>query len=401
LKIAIIGGGAAGFFAALTCASYHPDYQIVILEKTTKLLSKVKVSGGGRCNVTHACFNRFELVKYYPRGEKFLKSAFSQFMPQDMLEWLAKQGVKTKTEADGRVFPVSDDSQTIIDCFMNQAQNRHIQIRTQAEVTQIVPQANQKIQIQINHQTNQTYDRVIVTTGGAPKPSGWTWLADLGHTIVPPVPSLFTFNMPQNPIKDLMGVATQANVKVVNTKLNETAPLLITHWGMSGPAVLRTSAWGARVLADLNYQFVVRIHWLPQLTPAEVGQQLADLKTQNSKKILNENFNLPKRLWEFLLDKANINPEKRWNELAKVELNRLNEILINDRYAVNGKTTFKEEFVTCGGVSLGNVNPETMQSKVVPNLYFAGEVLDIDGVTGGFNFQAAWTTAFIAGQLKT
>ncbi len=270
MKIAIIGGGAAGFFAAITCATYYPDYQVVIFEKTNKLLSKVRVSGGGRCNVTHACFNPFELVKYYPRGEKFLKTAFNQFAPQDMLNWLAKRGVKTKTEADGRIFPISDDSQTIIDCFLNEAQKLNIEIKTQTEITKIAPQANQKIQLQFKQNNVALFDKVIVTTGGSPKPSGLLWLAELGHTIQNPVPSLFTFNMPQNPITSLMGVATEANVKVQGTKLNETAPLLVTHWGMSGPAVLRTSAWGARVLADLNYEFVVRINWLPQITPVKV-----------------------------------------------------------------------------------------------------------------------------------
>jgi predicted Rossmann fold flavoprotein len=400
LKIAIIGGGAAGFFAAITCATYHPDYQVIIFEKTTKLLSKVKVSGGGRCNVTHACFNPFELVKYYPRGEKFLKTAFNQFSPQDMLNWLAKRGVKTKTEADGRIFPISDDSQTIIDCFLSEIQKLNIEIKTQTEITKISPQTNQKIQLEFNQKNTVLFDKVIVTTGGSPKLSGLAWLADLGHTILSPVPSLFTFNMPKNPITALMGVATEANVKVQGTKLNETAPLLITHWGMSGPAILRTSAWGARALADLNYEFVVRINWLPKFAPAEVIAHLNERKINNSRKISNDFPNIPKRLWEFLLEKAKINPDKRWNELAKVEINRLNELLINDTYEVKGKTTFKEEFVTCGGISLANVNPETMQSKIVPNLYFAGEVLDIDGVTGGFNFQAAWTTAYIAGQLK-
>jgi predicted Rossmann fold flavoprotein len=400
LKIAIIGGGAAGFFAAITCATYYPDYQVVIFEKTSKLLSKVRVSGGGRCNVTHACFNAFELVKYYPRGEKFLKTAFNQFLPQDMLNWLAKRGVKTKTEADGRVFPMSDDSQTIIDCFLNEAQKLNIEIKTQTEITKIAPQTNQKIQLQFQPNHTALFDKVIVTTGGSPKLSGLLWLADLGHTILNPVPSLFTFNMPQNPITGLMGIAAEATVKVQGTKLNETAPLLITHWGMSGPAILRTSAWGARVLADLNYEFVVRINWLPQITPLEVMEQLNDKRLNNSKKITNDFPYLPKRLWEFLVEKVKINPDKRWNELAKVELNRLNEVLIHDIYAVKGKTTFKEEFVTCGGVSLANVNPETMQSKIVPNLYFAGEVLDMDGITGGFNFQAAWTSAYIAGQLK-
>jgi hypothetical protein len=313
---------------------------------------------------------------------------------------LAKRGVKTKTEADGRIFPISDDSQTIIDCFLNEAQKLNIEIKTQTEITKIAPQANQKIQLQFKQNNVALFDKVIVTTGGSPKPSGLLWLAELGHTIQNPVPSLFTFNMPQNPITSLMGVATEANVKVQGTKLNETAPLLVTHWGMSGPAVLRTSAWGARVLADLNYEFVVRINWLPQITPVKVMEQLNEKRLKNSKKITNDFSYLPKRLWEFLVEKVKIKPDKRWNELAKAELNRLNEVLINDMYAVKGKTTFKEEFVTCGGISLANVNPETMQSKVVPNLYFAGEVLDIDGITGGFNFQAAWTSAYIAGQLK-
>lgn len=397
--IVIIGGGAAGFFAAMAAAQKSPQHQVIILEKSNKLLSKVKISGGGRCNVTHNCPNPFELAKNYPRGEKALKIAFQKFAVNDTIHWFEQRGVQLKTEADGRIFPTSNDSQTIIDCFLEEAQRLHIDIRLHSEVHQIIPQKNGDFVLKIKKQTDIQADKIIITTGGSPKMEGLQWLADLGHRIEPPVPSLFTLNIPQNPIATLMGVAVPlANIKVQQSRLKQEGAVLITHWGLSGPAILRLSAWGARTLQGLGYQYPIQINWLNQTKEDELREMLLATKAQfPQKKIINHPLGLPKRLSEFLIQKAQINPDKVWQEISKTDINRLSAILTADVYQVNGKTTFKEEFVTCGGISLSDVDFDTMQSKVIPNLYFAGELLDIDGITGGFNFQAAWTTGFIAG----
>lgn len=402
MKIAIIGGGAAGFFAAIQCASKYPDYQIFILEKSSSLLSKVKVSGGGRCNVTHACFHSNQLVKYYPRGEKFLKSVFQEFQVNDTIDWFKQRKTPLKIEDDGRMFPISDDSQTIIDVFLNECKRLKINILTQYEVLKILPQNSGQFELEIKQKKPLFFDKIILTTGGKPKIENWHWLKDLGLHIETPVPSLFTFNMPNHPIRELMGLSVPyVRTRVQGTKLEDFGPVLITHWGMSGPAILKLSAWGARVLHDLNYHFTLKINWLATEKENQVLILLTQYKEEwKLKQIKNCPFDLPKRLWQYFLEKLNIHPEKRWGELSKAETNRLNEILINDSYEVKGKTTFKEEFVTCGGVSLTEVEAKTMQSKKIKGLYFAGEVLNIDGVTGGFNFQAAWSTAFIAGQLR-
>jgi hypothetical protein len=400
LKIVIIGGGAAGFFAALTCAESFPKAQITILEKSPKLLSKVKVSGGGRCNVTHACYEHGDLVKYYPRGAKFLQEAFRQFMPQDMVNWLEKWDVRLKTEADGRIFPISDDSQTIIDCFLEVAKRYKIAIRIDTEVGEILPLAPQGFEIILKKHPKITADRVIIATGGSPKIAGFQWLQSLGHTVNAPVPSLFTFNMPQETIKELMGVAVpQVKVKIQGTSLLQQGDLLITHWGMSGPAILKTSAWGARDLAERNYHFQALVHWISAWGEEKLRQYFLSEKVNNpNRKPVNYPLDIPKRLWQFLLEKSGIAIVKTWQEISKADLNRLVNTLTQDSYEVQGKTTFKEEFVTCGGVLLSEVNPSTMQSRIVPHVFFAGEVLDIDGVTGGFNFQSAWTTGYIAGK---
>ena len=400
-RVAIIGGGAAGFFAAISCKLHHLDTVVTIFEKSDKLLAKVKISGGGRCNVTHACFNNSQLVKFYPRGEKQLKKLFNHFTTTDTVEWFESRGVALKTEADNRMFPVTDDSQTIIDCLMKEVRRLGINIRMKSPVLKI-----EKLEIGFRLSLKsgaQEFDHVIVATGGSPKLRGFDWLQNLGHEIVSPVPSLFTFNMPGNPVRKLMGLSVpDAQVRVQGTRLIQSGPLLITHWGMSGPAILKCSAWGARVLNELGYQFTAQVNWLPEFKE----DQLRDWFTENKdslfkRKIKNKNpFGLPSRLWEFLLEKVEINGETSWQDLAKKPLNRLINVLLNDAYEVKGKTTFKEEFVTAGGVALSDIDFNTMQSRKCPGLYLAGEVINVDGVTGGFNFQAAWSSGFVAGKLS-
>ncbi len=398
-KVAIIGAGAAGFFAAISCKTQHPTAEVTIYEKTSKLLAKVRISGGGRCNVTNGCEGVPLFAKHYPRGEKQLKKAFGQFSSTDTINWFESRGVELKVEPDGRMFPVSDDSQTIIDCLMAEVRRLGIQIVISEPLLSL---SNEKDKVKLEFKSgSKVVDKVIVTTGGQPKAEGFKWLVDLGHQIVEPVPSLFTFNMPKNNITQLMGLSVpNATVRIQGTKLNQSGPLLITHWGMSGPAVLKTSAWGARILNDMDYQFVVHINWLGQETEQGLRDHIENIKASNPKKQLKNLsiYGLPQRLWDYFLEAAEIEPEKPWAELPKKQFNKLVEKLINDQHQVTGKTTFKEEFVTAGGIDLADVDFNTMQSRVVPNLHFAGEVLNIDGVTGGFNFQAAWTTGFIAGK---
>jgi predicted Rossmann fold flavoprotein len=400
MNIAIIGGGAAGFFAAFSVREHHPNAVITIYEKSDKLLSKVKISGGGRCNLTHACFKPSQLSKFYPRGEKQLKKAFSQFNTNHTVEWFQSRGVELKAEADNRMFPVTDNSQTIIDCFLREAQQKKITILQKSPITKILAKGG-AFELQLMTKSIHM-DKVIVATGGSPKIKGFEWLSDLGHQIIAPVPSLFTFNMPNEPIKKLMGlVAENATVRIQGSKLQYTGPLLVTHWGMSGPAILKLSAWGARLLNDCNYQFKTQVNWVSAKNEEEVFKVISDCQlSYHKRKIVNKNpFSIPNRLWLFLLDKVGIGSEVIWADLNKKSRNRLVNTIFNDVYEVSGKTTFKEEFVTSGGVSLADVDIKTMQSRVCENLYFAGEVIDIDGITGGFNFQAAWTTGFIAGKL--
>lgn len=400
LKVAVIGGGAAGFFAALSCKAHYPDAAVTIYEKSDKLLAKVKVSGGGRCNVTHACFTNSELLKYYPRGRSFLKSIFRQFSTQDTVDWFEQRGVNLNTEADGRMFPTSNKSQTIIDCLLQEAERLGVEIAMKTPVTSAI-RSEGEFKLTTKKGT-VSVDKVIIATGGSPKLEGLQWLADIGHDIVPPVPSLFTFNMPNEPITELMGVvANDAVVGIQGSKLNAQGPLLITHWGMSGPAILKLSAFGARELADFNYQFKVQVNWLGSTKEHELREQIpAIVEELNDRQVRGKNpFELANRLWLHLIEKAGIESSMKWVEVDKKGKNRLMNILTNDVYEVSGKTTFKEEFVTCGGVSLASVDKKTMQSQVVPGMYFTGEVLDIDGVTGGFNFQAAWSTGFVAGKL--
>ena len=397
LKVAVIGGGAAGFFAALSAAEHHPSANVVLFEKTAKLLSKVKISGGGRCNVTHHCFSPSALSKHYPRGGKHLKKAFGTFQAADTVAWFESRGVALKTEDDGRMFPVTDASQTIVDCLVREAGHLGVEIRLQAAVRDLIPLEGGRFDLD-----GERFDKVIVATGGSPKREGLAWLETLGHTIVEPVPSLFTFNMPGESVTDLMGVVVpEARVRIQGTKLVQDGAVLITHWGMSGPAVLKLSAWGARDLAERNYHFTVQINWIGIPNEAEVARIMDDaVADRRNKKVANAcPFELPKKFWAYLLERAGIGVDAVWHELGKKAKNKLVNTLLNDVYEVRGKTTFKEEFVTCGGVALGEIDFNTMESRVAPGLHFAGEVLDVDGVTGGFNFQAAWTTGFIAGQL--
>ena len=402
--LVVIGGGAAGFFCAVNAARMHPGLKVILLEKSGKLLSKVKVSGGGRCNVTHACFSIADMVKKYPRGASFLKKAFYSFFTTDTIEWFQQRNVPLKTEADGRMFPKSNTSQTVIDCLLSEADKYHVEVRMNADVIALhtddkAPSETQKFTLKFLKGKDLHADYICIASGGYPKSTQFEWLTKLGHTIVKPVPSLFTFNMPGNAINQLMGVSVaEASIKIASTKLQQSGPLLITHWGLSGPVVLKLSAWGARELEQKNYQFTIFINWLPLFNENTLKEKILQVRFDiASQKISNRNpFLLPSRLWDYFLQQCGINADIRWADLPAKEQNKLVKILCAQEMEVRGKTTFKEEFVTAGGIQLSEVDSSTMQSRMVPNLYFAGEVMDIDGVTGGFNFQNAWTTAWIA-----
>ena len=399
-RLVVVGGGAAGFFCAVNAARLYPSLEVMILEKSNHLLSKVRVSGGGRCNVTHACFSIAEMIKKYPRGASFLKKAFHHFFTSDTIAWFKERGVEIKTESDGRMFPVSNTSQTIIDCLMQEANQYGVTILMNREVKEIVKKDNGFNLLFSNHSVIET-DFLCIASGGYPKSLQFEWLTKIGHTVESPVPSLFTFNMPGNPITALMGIAVEkVQVKIGGSKLVEDGPMLITHWGMSGPAILKLSAWGARELAAKNWQFGMIINWLPIYTEQTLKEKFQQVRFDiAAQKISNRNpFSLPQRLWDYLLQQSGVNENIRWADLPAKEQNKLIKNICAQEFSVNGKTTFKEEFVTSGGISLDEVDHASMQSKIVPNLFFAGEVLNIDGVTGGFNFQNAWTTAWIAAQ---
>jgi predicted Rossmann fold flavoprotein len=394
----VIGGGAAGIFNAINVATLSPEKKVLIIEKSNKLLAKVKISGGGRCNVTHACFDPKELIRFYPRGAKELLSVFSRFSPLETAIWFEERGVKLKTEDDGRMFPITDSSQTIIDCFLKEIKKLNITIWQNCEVKNVAPQEKGFV-LSLSDNQEIACHKLLIATGGHPKLEHYKWIEKLGHSIVPPVPSLFTFNLVKNPITELMGVAVKkAAVKLLPIKLEEEGPLLITHWGFSGPVILKLSAFAARELYSLNYNYDVMINWLPQYSETELKNYFENqrLNFGNQKIINRQGFDFPIRLWSFLLFKSGINENKRWADISNKEINNLLETIFRDRYTASGKTTYKEEFVTAGGVSLKEIDFKTMQSKIVKDLYFAGEILDIDGVTGGFNFQAAWATAFVA-----
>ena len=397
-RLVVIGGGAAGFFCAINAAQMNPALEVIIVEKTSKLLSKVRISGGGRCNVTHHCFSMAEMIKKYPRGNQFLKRAFHHFFTTDTIRWFEERGVQLKTEADGRMFPTTDSSETIVNCLMKEVNKNGVQILLNREVAAL-SMLNDEWSIGFKDGEKIMTDFVCIASGGYPKSLQFEWLKKSGHTIEAPVPSLFTFNMPGNNVTSLMGiVAENASVKIAGSKLQEQGPLLITHWGMSGPCILKLSAWGARELAVKNYQFSILVNWLPAFNEQTLKDKFQQVRfDQAAQKIVNRNaFGLPQRLWQYLLQQSGVNENLRWADLPAKEQNKLIKNICAQEFAVSGKTTFKEEFVTAGGVALEEVDYNTMQSKIVPNLFFAGEVLNIDGVTGGFNFQSAWTTGFIA-----
>ena len=402
-KIAVIGGGAAGFFAALSAKYHHPEVAVSLFEKTSKVLSKVKVSGGGRCNVTNATTDIPTLCKAYPRGGKQLRNLFYHFNTTDTQAWFESRGVALKTEADGRVFPVSNESQSIVDCLLNEAENLGIDIVYQAAVANLKKIEDSWSLSFLKEEKEQQFDTVIIATGGSPKLEGFRWLETLEHTIVPPLPSLFTFNMPKDPITELMGVAVDhAKVKIKDHNIETEGALLITHWGMSGPAILKASAFGAPTLAACQYNFEIQVNWLGERNTEILFNQLHSCAIKHPQKAVSNQkaFPLPQRLWQYLVDKIGISANKKWIDLSKKKGRQLVELLANDTYVIAGKTTFKEEFVTCGGIALSAVNLKTMESKSQKGLYFAGEVLNIDALTGGYNFQAAWSTGFIAGQLN-
>ena len=398
-QLVVIGGGAAGFFCAVNAARMDPSLKVILIEKSNKLLSKVKVSGGGRCNVTHACFDIAEMSKQYPRGRHFVKKAFYQFFTADTIKWFEERGVKLKTEEDGRMFPVTDSSQTIIDCLLKEANKYHIEIFMNKEVKKVNVQYSM-FNVQCSNGETLQPDYLCIASGGYPKPGMFDWLKELGHTIEEPVPSLFTFNLPKHPITKLMGVSVEnASVKIVGAKLEEPGPLLITHWGLSGPAVLRLSAWAARELHAVGYQFVLRVNWRPALTRAALASEFqARRVSQGARQLVNTPLApLSARLWEALVLASGLTRETRWAALSKAQQHRLLEQLTATDFTVTGKSLNKDEFVTCGGVRLDEVNFRTMESRLCPGLHFAGELLDIDGITGGFNFQSAWTTGWLAG----
>ena len=404
MKVGIIGGGAAGFFAAIAAKENYPDANVVVLEKSQKFLSKVKLSGGGRCNVTNGCNSIDELCSAYPRCERSLKKAFHTFSNKDTIEWFESRGVPLVIQSDNCVFPVSQDSQSIIDCFLREVKRLRIEVKIGSGIKAIRPIGDSLELTFVNDDLKPIiFDKVIVTTGGSPTISGLEWLEVLNHKIEKPVPSLFTFNMPTESITQLMGIVVEnAIVNIQGTKIKSEGPLLITHWGMSGPAILKLSSYGARKLSELEYAFNVQVNWVNEPNNDIVADEINAIASKNPHKILSNfrPYDLPERLWLFLLDKIDLPLSKKWGELGKKGLNKMASILTNDVYSVKGKSTFKEEFVTCGGVSLESIDLNTMQSKVCKNLYFAGEVLDIDAITGGYNLQAAWTTGFIAGKLK-
>lgn len=397
--IIIVGGGAAGFFTALNIAEKKPKLKIAILERGKEVLTKVRISGGGRCNVTHACFEPNELVKFYPRGEKELRGPFHQFCSGDTIAWFEEHGVALKIEEDGRMFPESNSSQTIIDCFTQLADKLHIKVYT-GESVQAIYKAEEHWKITTQND-NFTCAALVMATGSNPKI--WELLQEMGHTIVPPVPSLFTFNIKDKRIKELPGVAAKATVAVKGTKLISTGPLLITHWGMSGPAILKLSAWGARILAEKNYQFTIVVNWLNDVDAEDAEKTLKELKLEHAKKAVSKKspFDFPNRLWESMVIASGIETETKWADLSRIQLQQLVVELTSAPYQVNGKSTFKEEFVTAGGIDLREINFKTMQSKKHDNLYFSGEIVNIDAITGGFNFQNAWTSGFIAAQSIT
>lgn len=420
-KVVVIGGGAAGFFSAIATKEANPHAHVSLIEASLQVLAKVRISGGGRCNVTHACFDPAVLVQNYPRGGKALRGAFSRFQTKDTITWFAMHKVPLKTEADGRMFPITNTSETIVNCLLNTAFEAGVEIRTSTPVVDVkrlqqnsflgetTSQEDSPLKVgktegfEIIFKSGETWkcDRLLLATGS--NPVGYRIAKEFGHQIETPVPSLFTFNIGDEQLRSLAGVSVES-VRLrllcgLKSELEQTGPLLITHWGLSGPAVLKLSAWGARVLKESHYQATLMINWLPDLQQEEVRQKILAVKNEWGKKAiaLHRGVDLPHRLWQYIIARSDITTEERWAEISNKKLNQLVQELTQGEYLINGKGVFKEEFVTCGGVNLKEVNFQTMESRIVPGLYFAGEILDIDGVTGGFNFQSAWTTGYLAG----
>jgi hypothetical protein len=396
VEIAVIGGGASGFMAAITAKQTNPNARVTIFEKTDKVLSKVKISGGGRCNVTNATFSVSQLIKNYPRGGKKLKKPFNLFNTNHTIDWFEKRGVRLKTEADNRMFPESNTSETIINCLVETAESLKIRLSYKSKVTAINP-TDKGIELDINEQ-KLLFDKVIIASGGSSNKKGLDWLKNLGYRIVNPVPSLFTFNLVDKSICKLMGLSLpNVTTSIQGTKLKNEGALLITHWGLSGPAILKLSAWGANELAKNSYNFSVGVNWLG-INEEELRLEF-DKITSSRKLVYKHNpFEVPRRLWHFILNKLEISEDQIWGDLKKKSKNKLINTLINDKFEVKGKTTFKEEFVSCGGIDLSDVDMNSMESKLHKGIYFSGELLNIDGITGGFNFQAAWTTGYLAGK---
>jgi predicted Rossmann fold flavoprotein len=400
-KVIVAGGGAAGFFAAITCAEAHPGTGVTILEQGAQLLAKVRISGGGRCNLTHACFDPRELARHYPRGERALIGAFHRFQARDTVAWFEARGVRLKTEADGRIFPVSDSSQTIIDCLLTAACRAGVEIATGCGIASATRPTGGGFAVALATGRTLLCDRLVLATGGCRAAAAGQLAVSLGHTLEPPVPSLFTFHIETPWLRPLAGVSVgSVEASVPGEGLRERGPVLCTHWGLSGPVILRLSAWGARKLHALGYQFRLCLNWLPALTAEAIA---AELQTRQAaaggrRIALMPAFPLPARLWEQLVLAAGIDAETTWASLSRASRHRLVQQLIRTELPVTGKSLNRDEFVTCGGVRLGEVDFKTMESRVCPGLYVAGELLDIDGLTGGFNFQAAWTTGWLAGQ---
>lgn len=396
-RLIVIGGGAAGFFLAVNAARLHPGLQVTILEKTNKLLSKVKVSGGGRCNLTHQCADIMEMSKCYPRGQHFVKKAFHQFFVTNTIDWFQERGVRLKVEEDGRMFPSSDSSQTIIDCLLREAARYEVEILMNAEVRSVTPSASQ-FSLELKDGRLLSCHKLAIACGGFPKSDMFSWLKEIGHTIEEPSPSLFTFNLPGHPINQLMGVSVDnATVKIQGSKLQEQGPLLVTHWGLSGPAILRLSAWGARELKEKEWKFSIRVNWVSRTDQSLLEQFEKNRTEHSSRRVSSKNdLGLPQRLWDYFLKEAGIKDEIRWADLSAANRNKLIQCCCHQLFNIKGKTTFKEEFVTAGGIRLSEVDPQTMMSRKIPGLFFAGEILDVDGITGGYNFQHAWTSGYIA-----
>jgi predicted Rossmann fold flavoprotein len=394
----VIGGGAAGFFCAVNAARLNPHLRVVIVERSNKLLTKVKVSGGGRCNVTNACANIEEILTHYPRGKHFIKKLFHAFFTKDTIDWFMQRGVLLKEEDNGRMFPVSDSSQTIVNCLLGEAKKYNVTVKTNAVIKNILCSKN-GFELQLANQETLLADYMCIATGGIAKGLIVDWLQSMGHKIVSPVPSLFTFNLPKHAITKLMGVAVKnVRIKIQGTNFIQEGALLITHWGLSGPCVLSLSAMAAREVAANNWEFQIIINWIPTYTEVSLKESIKNFRSEKgAQKVYSRNpFNIPQRLWEFLLQVSNIGETQRWSDLQSKNENLLVKNLIAYNCKVEGKTRFKEEFVTAGGVHLSEIDVHTMMSKKLQNLFFAGEVIDVDAVTGGYNFQNAWSTGFVA-----